>query len=107
MFLERVSKIDRPALLLCPNQCGSLTILKRRQAILYMVPMELIENLENCSEEMYGYIAGVCPECGFILITDNKEEGTQLGKCRECGLPATHPSGLCRDCFQSNLEAED
>jgi len=35
------------------------------------------------------------------------EKEEDLGdKCLECGLPATHPSGLCRDCHQSKLEAE-
>ena len=73
MFLRRVSKFNKMRQGMCPNRCGSLTILKRRQAIMYMIPMELIEELENKSEGMYGYVAGVCPECGFILITDNKE----------------------------------
>jgi len=76
MFLERVSKFDKMKQGMCPNRCGSLTIMKRRQAIMYMIPMELIEELENKSEGMYGYVAGVCPECGFILITDNKEAET-------------------------------
>ena len=26
-------------------------------------------------------------------------------KCPECGAPATHPSGICRDCHQAKLEA--
>ena len=34
------------------------------------------------------------------------EENETVDKCPECGLPATHPSGLCRDCYQSKLEAE-
>ncbi len=44
-----------------------------------------------------------------VLITKvapfEKEE--EIGKCSKCGLPATHPSGLCRDCHQAKLEAED
>lgn len=71
--MERVSKIDRPALNECPNQCGPLTLLKRRQAVIYMFPSELIECVDNPSVGKYGYIAGVCPECGFILITNNEE----------------------------------
>ncbi len=34
-----------------------------------------------------------------------EKEEEAVGKCPECGLPATHPSGLCRDCHQSKLEA--
>lgn len=30
-----------------------------------------------------------------------------VGKCPECGGPATHPSGLCQDCRQAKLEAEE
>ncbi len=33
------------------------------------------------------------------------EEVEDIGKCPECGLPATHPSGVCRDCHQASLEA--
>ncbi len=28
-------------------------------------------------------------------------------KCSDCGSPATHPSGLCRDCHQAKVEAEE
>ena len=33
--------------------------------------------------------------------------GTPLGAklCPQCDSPATHPSGLCRDCHQAKLEA--
>ena len=31
----------------------------------------------------------------------------ELGKCPECGGPATLSSGLCRDCHQGKLEAEE
>lgn len=27
-------------------------------------------------------------------------------ECPECGAPATHPSGLCRDCHQAKLWSE-
>jgi len=43
-----------------------------------------------------------------ILIARLYEECNEvLGKCPECGGPATHPSGLCRDCLQAKLEAEE
>lgn len=28
-------------------------------------------------------------------------------QCPECGGPATHPSGLCRSCYQGKLESEE
>ncbi len=28
-------------------------------------------------------------------------------KCSDCGSPATHPSGLCRDCYQAKVEEEE
>ncbi len=39
------------------------------------------------------------------VLAQAKKEA--VGKCPECGLPATHPSGLCRDCHQSKLETEE
>lgn len=30
-----------------------------------------------------------------------------VDNCPECGGPATHPSGLCRDCHQAKLEHEE
>ncbi len=29
----------------------------------------------------------------------------ELSECPQCSGPATHPSGLCRDCHQAKLEA--
>lgn len=118
MFLERVSKFDIMKQGMCPNRCGPLTILKRRQAIMYMIPMDLIEELENKSEGMYGYVAGVCPECGFILITDNKEteEAKLKPSCyggfgsKECIIVDCHFSDSCEieetESFKKAQEAE-
>lgn len=40
-------------------------------------------------------------------VSDQKEAEDLGDKCPECGLPATHPSGLCRDCHQGKLESEE
>ncbi len=55
---------------LCPNDCGSLTILKKPVAILYLLSEDLcsLGKLEGTEtpEDMFGYIMAVCPECGFV-----------------------------------------
>ena len=48
---------------------------------------------------------------GEIFVYSPEEHGEKpdtpeepIEKCPECGAPATHPSGLCRDCHQAKLE---
>ena len=51
----------------------------------------------------------------YVPIDDEDEDQVEtkpeieepVGKCPECGGPATHPSGLCRDCHQAKLEGEE
>lgn len=46
-------------------------------------------------------------EKGADYISLRRIRAKEEGKCPECSGPATHPSGLCRDCHQSKLEAKD
>ncbi len=71
-----------------------------------------------------------CPECesdkvsiaidslsgcwfAFCEVCGTKGPGRDLidmeraRTCPDCGMPATHPSGLCRDCHQATLELKD
>ncbi len=53
----------------------------------------------------------ICRECILVVVRQANVLGyidwlDELGDCPKCGLPATHPSGLCRDCHQASLEAE-
>ena len=53
-------------------------------------------------------------DCGLALIQerarmlklegDTGDDYPEQGKCSECPQPSTHPSGLCRDCYQAKLE---
>lgn len=55
----------------CPNKCGPMTLLKKPMAILYLLPEDVCElsHLEGTEtpEHMFGYVLGVCQECGFTL----------------------------------------
>lgn len=57
----------------CPNECGPMTILKKPMAILFLLPEDVCElsHLEGTEtpENMFGYVIGVCQECGFVLTT--------------------------------------
>ncbi len=57
----------------CPNDCGYLTLLKKRVPMLHLVPEDLLEYAEG-EEGEYGYLACVCPECGFVLVVDEETE---------------------------------
>ena len=65
------SDFDRMSHGECPNECGKMTMLKKRQPMLHLIPIELIDSpeIKDVPEGEYGYLTGVCPECGFILIT--------------------------------------
>ena len=46
-------------------------------------------------------------DCMILYLSRRLDELKEaVNKCPECGGPATHPSGWCRDCHQSKLEAE-
>lgn len=57
----------------CPNGCGLITILKKPMAILFLLPEDVCElsHLEGTEtpEHMFGYVVGVCQECGFVWTT--------------------------------------
>ncbi len=42
--------------------------------MLHLVPEDLLEYAKG-EEGEYGYLAGVCPECGFVLVVDEEAEG--------------------------------
>jgi len=58
----------------CPNKCGPMTLFKKPPAILFLLPEDICDKAEldealETPEHMFGYILGVCPECGFILTS--------------------------------------
>lgn len=95
---------------------------KEVHAPLILKTIEAIQELtlpcETGSE--FEFLCDDCPyninaseDCGLALIkirateiTDNLERGI-IGICPDCGCPATHPSGLCRDCYQAKLEGDE
>lgn len=61
----------------CPNKCGKLTILMKPISILYVTPVELLEEFyegHDTPEDLFGYIIAVCDKCGFFLGTEAKED---------------------------------
>ncbi len=76
MWLLRTDMSGLPRLkhAVCPNGCGDLTLLKKRQPMLHLVPEDLLEYVKDAEENDYGSLAGVCPECGFVLILDKEAE---------------------------------
>ena len=51
-----------------------------------------------------------CPACKLRWVAMDTEPDARAStkdKCPDCGGPATHPSGLCRDCYQGKLESEE
>jgi len=40
-------------------------------------------------------------------VLDEDQNSEVNPNCPECDGPATHPSGLCRDCYQGKLESEE
>lgn len=59
----------------CPNGCCYLTLLKRPPPMLHLLPEDFVDLLDgkDIAEGEYGYLAGVCPECGFVLISGPME----------------------------------
>ncbi len=53
--------------------------------------------------------AGSSVSISLVIPLENIEdqENEAVDKCPECDGPATHPSGLCRDCHQGKLESEE
>ena len=67
-------KIDQG---LCPNDCGELTKFEKPIAILYIVPVELLEVLYegyDTPEDIFGYLLAHCDKCGFNLTTPPKAD---------------------------------
>ena len=69
----------------------------------------------TCKETEKEVLCDECPfdldyECGLHLLRAQAEKIKMemgIGMCPDCGTPATHPSGLCRDCYQAKLERND
>lgn len=79
---------------LCPNGCGSLTILKKPISKLLLIPEDLCDlgQLEGTETpmDMFGYVTAVCSECGFVLSTEpNWEYDYDEGKWRKCSEQPT------------------
>ena len=58
----------------CPNKCGPMNLFKKPPSILYLLPEDICEKADldealETPENMFGYLLGVCPECGFTLIS--------------------------------------
>lgn len=53
----------------CPNGHGDMIFFKHPIDILYHIPEELLESYEgkDTPPGMFGYIAAICQECGFVL----------------------------------------
>ena len=62
----------------CPNKCGPMTFLKKPVAILFLLPEDVCELAEleeaETPEHMFGYVVGVCQECGFVFTTAPSHE---------------------------------
>ena len=61
----------------CPNKCGELTKFEKPIAILYTVPVELLEVLYegyDTPEDIFGYLLAHCDKCGFNLTTPPKAD---------------------------------
>ena len=72
MSLEKIKKGE------CPSGHGPLILFKHPIAILYLLSEDLcsIGELEGTEtpEDMFGYILGICQECGFIVTTSPNYE---------------------------------
>lgn len=64
---------------MCPNGHGDLVFFKKPIDILYHIPEDLTEPLEGVDTPpgMFGYIAAICQECGFILTLENIDRQDQ------------------------------
>ena len=53
----------------CPNGHGDMVYFNHPISILHILPEELLEDLEGVDtpDNMYGYLAAICQECGFVL----------------------------------------
>lgn len=75
-----------------------------------------------CEDNDIEVLCDECPfdilpkvDCGLAILQeranrlklDRTESEESFKKCSKCGLPATHSSGLCRDCHQAILERSD
>ena len=95
---------------------------KEVHAPLILKTIEVIQALtlpcqdkESDWENLVEFLCEDCPydvapkvDCGLALLHDKariiKLALGIIGTCPDCGSPATHPSGLCRDCHQAKLE---
>lgn len=67
----------------CPTCGQKLIILKNRIALLYLVPIEVLEEYpqdRETNEEDFGYIAAVCEKCGFNVTTEEKYTELEFGE---------------------------
>ena len=75
---------------------------------------KIIEMDLPCANDNIEVLCDECPfdivpkvDCGLALIQERASMlKLEREKCPDCGSPATHPSGLCRDCYQAKLETE-
>ena len=58
-------------------------------------------------DSVVGYWYAFCEVCGTKGPKKDLIEMERARTCPECSGPATHPSGLCRDCYQASREMMD
>ena len=79
--------------------------------------IEVILDLDFTCKKVDGeMLCDDCPfdldyECGLHLLREQAKKIEKdlgiIGICPDCGSPATHPSGICRDCHQAKLERDE
>ena len=57
----------------CPNGHGNMIYFNHPISILHILPEELLDDLNGVDtpDNMYGYLAAICQECGFVLTVKN------------------------------------
>ena len=78
----------------CPNKCGKLTTFEKPIAILYTIPVDLLEVLYegyDTPEDIFGYLVAHCDKCGFNWTTPPKADAfDHLDNITVLGLEPPH-----------------
>ena len=86
----------------CPNGCGLLVILKKRIPIQNLFNEEVFDavlmdpELNQAEAAAFGYLAALCPECGFAATTEEPHSPNKKRENTEAFMKSTFPNEVRR-----------
>lgn len=90
--------IDADEKVQCPNKCGPLVIMKKRTPILHLLNEKVFDlilmdpELTNAEEAAFDYIAAICPEWGFVAVTQEPHSPNTKRENLEAFMQSTFPN---------------